>query len=211
MMRDLMVASTIELAAFPALVQSWKIDTASSTFILLESVPRHIVEPHERQDLLRFELFQPDLDFTRYQSGRIFHESGEVRWEGLSPNEVQVVYTGTPEYRLALANGQQTTLAASVCERVARNYFLFGKRLEKDDLERIGPVARTGDFAEVRIPRLLRYPRLPALERVERVQLALYEYVDLATGATLAYRFRDLVPFQPRAERTSEREEKRPA
>jgi hypothetical protein len=210
-MQDLMVASTIKLAAFPALVQTWQVRADIPALMMLETMPRQIVEPEKRQDLLRFEFFQPDVAFAHYQSGRIFHEYGEIRWEKLPSDEVQVVYTGTPEYRLALPEAREKVLNASVCARTARNYFLFGKRLESDERKRIGPATREGDFAEVRIPRLLRYPRLPTLEGAERIQLALYEYTDLATGTIIAYRFHDLVPFQTREERPSEREEKRSA
>ena len=203
MMQDLIVAGTVKLADLSTFVQPWK--DLKAAFMLLENMPQRKVEPDKRQNLLRFELFQPDLDFTPYKSGRIFHEFRELRLDGLSSDEVQVVYTGTPESRLVLPENQPSRRNSKDCTRVARYYFQFGKRLEEDDLARIGPAAQEGDYAEVRSPRLLRYPRLDALKGAERVQLALYEYVDHDTGATIAYRFRNLVPFQK--ERTPEMEE----
>ncbi|MDQ2717458.1 MAG: hypothetical protein M3Z08_21395, partial [Chloroflexota bacterium] len=63
-------------------------------------------------------------------------------------------------------------------------------------LQRIGPAAQPGDFAEVRIPRLLRYPALDTLAGAQRIQLDTCEYIDPDTGANIAYRFKRLVPFQ---------------
>ncbi|HEY0752696.1 MAG TPA: CRISPR-associated protein Csx19 [Ktedonobacteraceae bacterium] len=203
MTQDLMAGSTIGLAALPALLQSWKVpvDPEQRALMLLETMPRQKVAQDKRQDLLRFEFFQPDCAFAQYQAGRVFHEHGEIRWEGLSSDEARIVYTGDPAYRPDLPGSQERIFDVSVYERIPREYFLFGKRLEQDRRTQIGPATQEGDFAEVRIPRLLRYPRLSALQGAERVQLALYEYTDLATGAIIAYRFYDLVPFKKREER----------
>ena len=37
-------------------------------------------------------------------------------------------------------------------------YYLFGERLKAEDLKKFDKVAQKGDFAVVRIPRILRYP-----------------------------------------------------
>lgn len=198
MAQDLLFAGTVTIEAFPGLIQIWNVPAGA--FVMLEAQPQRRIRPEDRQDLLRFELFRADLNLVQYNAGRIFHEGGEIRWERLTPAAVQIVYTGDEAYRPKLAESQQRRLGAEDCERIVRRYFLFGKRLDDTQLQRIGPVAQAGDFAEVRIPRLLRYPRLPALANAERVQLALYEYHDRATGSTIAYRFFDLVPFRERKE-----------
>jgi hypothetical protein len=62
--------------------------------------------------------------------------------------------------------------------------------------------AKLGDFAEVRIPRLLRYPQLPTLAGAERVQLVMCEYVDSETAVNVAYRLKNLVSFPKQSEMT---------
>ncbi len=61
--------------------------------------------------------------------------------------------------------------------------------LAEKQLKRIGPPAQEGDFAEVRIPRLLRYPRLSPDAKADYLQLAVCEYIAPATGTSVAYRF----------------------
>jgi hypothetical protein len=107
---------------------------------------------------------------------------------------MHIVFTGSQAYRPGLQHAEE--IALDDCEKVPRAYFLFGRRLDDQKIAGIGPPAQTGDFAEVRIPRLLRYPPLPGVAQAERVQLAMYEYVDPTTGANVAYRFYDLVPYQ---------------
>jgi hypothetical protein len=199
MTHDLLVAGTVSTEGFAALVKNYTPPPGTTTLVLMESHPDHVIEPKERQDLLRFVLFDPNTDFTPYTSGRIFNDYGEIRWEKHHSN-IHIVYMGNKEYKPDLQkagaqDGKEETLIG--CKLVSRKYFLFGKRLDAAGLDHIGPVAQEGDFAEVRIPRLLRYPRLDSLGNAERVQLAVYEYVDLKTGTNVAYRFYNLVPFAP--------------
>jgi len=197
-MSDLMLASTLRSTDLSALLRAWKVPPASAgepTVMLLERTPRYKVESSERAGLLRFEFFQPDLDISLYHSGRVFHEYGELRWEEGGSGELQVVYTGTSCYQPALPDSQMHEFDEALYKKGQDAYFLFGKRLAEEDHRRI-PAAQEGDFAEVRIPRLLRYPCLPALEKAERLQIALYSYLEIATGITLAYRFRSLVCLQ---------------
>ncbi len=196
MTQELLVASTVRTEDFAALIKTYTPPPNMITLMLLESQPRHVVEQEERQDLLQFALFDANFDFTSYTSGRVFHEHGEIRWEKLHPYvNTRIVYTGNTEYKLDLQDAKERTLSCN--GRVSRQYFLFGKRLDDGQLARIGPAAQQSDFAEVRIPRLLRYPRLPSVAKAERVQVAVYEYIDSNTGANIAYRFHNLVPFDP--------------
>lgn len=159
----------------------------SDTLMLLESQPQHITEAQTRQELLLFARFEPDTDFTRYTSGRVFHQHGELRWEK-QQKSTQIVYTGVEQHKPEIDIRQ--TIQLEGCERITREYYLFGKRLKDQELELIGSPAQEGDFAEVRIPRLLRYP---APQNAERVRLVVYEYIDDMTGANIAFRFVDLV------------------
>lgn len=193
MTQELLVTGTVLAEDFAAFVGTFAVPPASHTLMLVENQPRYVIQPQERQNLLQFAVFDPAFDFTPYTSGRIFHAQGELRWER-QPAHMHIVFTGPQAYRPGLQDAEE--IALDDCEKVPRAYLLFGKRLDDQQRAKIGPAAQTGDFAEVRIPRLLRYPRLPAVAQAERVQLAMYEYVDPTTGANVAYRFYDLVPLQ---------------
>jgi hypothetical protein len=194
---ELLLAGTIPGEDFVSFIQAYtgNIFPDSPALALLENQPRYVVRPQERQNLLQFAAFNSALDFTSYTtytSGRIFHAQSELRWERQHAH-MHVVFTGARTYRPGLKDAEE--IALDDCEKVPRAFFLFGKRLDDRQIARIGPVAQSGDFVEVRIPRLLRYPQLPTIADAERVQLAMYEYVDPTTGASVAYRIYDLVPF----------------
>jgi hypothetical protein len=195
---EILLAGTILEENFASFIQAYNKNIPPSTspdapaLMLLEEQPRRVIEQDARQELLHFALFKPSFDFTSYTSGRIFHALGELRWERQHP-KVQIVYTGHKKYRPELPDAREITLDAYI--PIDRDYFLFGKGLNKKELDRIGPAAQLGDFAEVRIPRLLRYPQLPTLADAERVQLVMCEYVDSATAVNVAYRFKKLVRF----------------
>src|SRR5947209_2885534 len=159
---ELLLAGTILEENFASFIRAYNNNFPPSTspdvptFMLLEEQPRRVIEQDARQDLLHFALFKPSIDFTHYTSGRIFHALGELRWERQHP-KVQIVYTGHKEYKPELLDARETPLDAYIPKD--RKYFLFGKRLNVEQLHRIDPTAKPGDFAEVRIPRLLRYPQ----------------------------------------------------
>jgi hypothetical protein len=200
---ELLLAGTIQGDDFTVFLQAYhiphNIQPDAPALMLLEAQPRRVIEQDARQDLLHFAFFDPTFDFTPYTSGRIFHALGELRWERQHPI-VQIVYTGHKEYKPELQDARETMLDAYIPKD--REYFLFGKRLNEKQLDRIGPAAQPGDFAEARIPRLLRYPQLPTLANAERVRLVMCEYVDPATALNFAYRFKSLVCFQKQLETT---------
>lgn len=193
-----LLSTTLSEKEFAAFVRSYRVppDTPDTpehrTLMLLEQQPRQVIEPEERQDLLRFSIFNRAFDFAPYTSGRIFHQLGELRWERHA-SHVHVVYTGHSEYQPDWQDVRKEELDNRY--KVPRAYFLFGKRLDKPQLERMKPAAQDGDFAEVRIPRLLSYPKLDTIEKAELVQLVVCEYIDDATGANIAYRFQELVAY----------------
>src|SRR5205807_7229222 len=129
-------------------------------YVLIEHFPEQVItNTRERQDLLRFTHFDPAIPLVDYTSGRIFDEHAELRWEKQG-NTMQAVYIGSKErvpilrrYKLRESNELGKLKPAG-----EKKYFLFGERLSPQDLKKIGPAAIAGDFAEVRIPRLLRYP-----------------------------------------------------
>lgn len=192
--QEIMLGGYVQYKDFISLIRSFEVPHDGITLMLLEMQPRFVVKPEQRQDLLIFSEFKAEDNLATYTSGRIFHMYAELRWER-QYSHVQVVYTGNEQYKPELSDSEKKTLD-DCC--VTKSYFLFGKRLDEGQIKRIGEsVAQSGDFAEVRIPRLLRYPVLPGLAGAERVQLAVCEYMDRITGENIAYRFKELIPYSP--------------
>ncbi len=157
----------------------------AEALFLAEMLPRHvIVKPEERQDLLRFTRFDTRIPFTQYTSGRIFHQDFELRWEK-NDDKTQVVYLGAERH---LPELEECELELEKRPE-PKYYYLFGERLAQKELEKIGKPALQGDFAEVRIPRLLRYP---APKGAQRVRLGVCEYVQETTGKVGLFRFQSL-------------------
>ena len=69
-------------------------------------------------------------------------------------------------------------------------YALFGERIKDDDLRYFGKTAQPGDFAVVRIPRVLHYPVLQNDEPA--VRLLVREYHNAVTGNVDLFRFQAL-------------------
>lgn len=162
-------------------------------FVLVEQIPKHILtSTEERQNLLCFirlgELSRLDelVHIGDYTSGRIFNADFELRWEK-GRQTTDVVYLGTSIGRDLTWLRKDNTI--SLHHFRSQNYYLFGERLSERNIRNIGKPAMEGDFAEVRIPRLLRYPAPP---HAQRVQLVVREYVDEETGTILLFRFCDL-------------------
>lgn len=186
MVQQICLAGTVSDIA--ALIQAYRTPDTLSVWMLVEKHPQHIVEPQDRHDLLYFANFTRDFDYSSYTYGRIFHPDGELRWEK-DGGAFQVVYTGDIQYCPELKG--TTSLTLDTYPAQTKRYYLFGKRLDDKQLQRIGASAQAGDFAEVRIPRLLRYPVLQ--DTSERVQLVVNEHRDSATGRNIAFRFVTLV------------------
>lgn len=165
-------------------------------YVLVEQLPISVVlKPEERQNLLLFKRFskiEPETRLSNYTSGRIFTSEFELRWER-QDGMFHVVYVGVERSQLLPVKETEINMASF---RKA-HYYLFGKRLKDEgvdnDVARIGPPARAGDFAELRIPRLLRYPELPNAPKAQRLRLAVREYID-ETGQVQLFRFLNLEP-----------------
>jgi hypothetical protein len=199
MPQQLLVSARIAANDLPGLVSSYKPASNVPTFILLEAQARGIIKPEDRQNMLRFETFDPKFTIPPYTSGRVFHRYAELRWEAVA-STVRIVFSGASTYLPELLNTQETVTSEVLdgFNPAIRSYFLYGKRLDNGQLERIGPPAEEGDFAEVRIPRLLRYPRLAPDPKADYLQLVVCEYIAPATGTSFAYRFCNLRPYRPR-------------
>lgn len=168
------------------LIANCKFQLKEKALFLAEKLPQHVVEKEDRQELLRFTFFGTDIPFADYASGRIFHPDFELRWEKIDDREARVVYVGE-ERRIEPLQVKHDLKLKKNSE--PKYYYLFGKRLESEELEMIGKPATEGDFAEVRIPRLLRYP---PLDNAKRVRLGVCEYVHETTGKVELFRFQSL-------------------
>ncbi len=149
----------------------------SDALFLVELLPQEaVVKPAERQNLLRFAHFDPEIAFAQYTSGRIFHETFELRWEQTDNGKIRVVYLGTTEGDLPGLHPVEGDLARN---EQPEYYYLFGIRVKEDDLKKHKFPVPEGEsiFTEGRIPRLLRYPI--SLSEKRRVRLGVYRYVAM--------------------------------
>jgi len=188
-MEEALYAGEVTVNDFPQLV----IDCGFShhAYALVEQLPAWVItRANERQDLLRFTHFDPAIPFAAYTSGRVFDNQAELRWEKQG-NMMQVVYLGTRERAEVLLRYKLQKKDELVALKPAdeKKYVLFGERLRPEDLKKIGQAAQTGDFAEVRIPRILRYPVPQDEQRYAR--LTVREYVDEQNRVVL-FRFQNL-------------------
>src|SRR5579859_6733745 len=187
-MEEGLYTGQIPVKDFPQLVADCKFP--SSAFVLCERFPESVIKISERQDLLRFVRFDLDIRFIDYTSGRVFDEHAELRWEKQG-NMMQVVYLGSQERTQIMLDYKlhKSDVLNRLKPGMEKKYSLFGERIAPEDLQKIGGAARPGDFAEVRIPRLLRYPELQGKQRY--VRLVVREYFDEENRVTL-FRFQDL-------------------
>jgi hypothetical protein len=153
-------------------------------FVLVERFPRQVItDPAERQDLLRFARLGDSFDPGTSISGRVFDQHFELRWEQ-EPQGTRVVYVGQARELPELPSGKPLDEWLPGIQTCERSYYLFGEYLDKNRLKQMGLPEERDYYAEVRIPRLLHYPL-----RARRVQLAVREYVDTATGRVHLFRF----------------------
>lgn len=179
---------------------------ANEAYVLLESMPQHVVSIESRKDLLRFALLSKTSNpgkLANYTSGRVFNEDFELRWERVS-GKTQAVFLGKQDvYERAQKatsewkSGEDTL--KELTTQSSRRYYLFGQLLASDDRQMMGlPALGSGEYyAEARIPRLLHYPVKPDNpEKEQRVQLAVKEYIDASTGQVKLFRFSGLEPAE---------------
>ncbi|MBE3558148.1 MAG: hypothetical protein IMW89_02860 [Ktedonobacteraceae bacterium] len=172
----------------PAFIGACRFPGAS--FVLIERLPQHVVsDEQERGSLLQFDrLARANLaDST---SGRVFSQDFELRWQQ-DEQGYRAIYLGARR-EIPLLEEDSMTLTDLKVRDQPRDYYLFGEYLDENKLKNIGLKEEPGYYyyAEVRIPRLLRYPvETPA----RRVQLMVREYVEKASGRTQLFRFQNVV------------------
>lgn len=188
-MEEALYAGQVTVNDFPQFVTDCGF--SHHAYALVEQLPAWVItRANGRQDLLRFIHFDPAIPFVAYTSGRVFDNQAELRWEKQG-NMMQVVYLGTKERAEVLLRYklQKKDELAALNPADEKKYVLFGERLRPEDLKKIGQAAQTGDFAEVRIPRILRYPVPQDEQRYAR--LTVREYLDEQNRVVL-FRFQNL-------------------
>ncbi len=163
----------------------------SESLVLVEQIPRHVFASQtEREGLLGFTTPDDVGALSESTSGRIFHQDFELRWErsGKEAGAVQVVYLGKAEMRPAgLLPDQKLDTWLAGLEQQTREYYLFGTLLDTQRLREMGLPENQYSYAEVRVPRLLRYP-----VEAYRLQLKVREYLEKSTGQVKLLRFEGL-------------------
>ena len=161
-------------------------------FVLLEWLPDQIIIPAQRRNLLLFDyydtLLQNDIALANYSSGRFFYQAAEVRWLK-SGNQLQIAYSGQVDMSVATSYDLHEVASwkqSNSYSTKQRPYYLFGTHLR--DVDRSVDDRRASEFAEVRIPRVLRYPVKADVDR-RYAAVTVHEYLDEQTGQVAHYRF----------------------
>lgn len=145
----------------------------------LETALDHFLSEDERENGLRFELFKADEPFDQWPHGRIFDDTAELKWEK-EGNQFHVVYCGSVALPVSLQQAaNEAVKSTDFC------YYLWGSRVKKDDLKDMELNPDEIVFAELRIPRLLRYP---VSANAQRVKLKVREFYN-AEGVLTFTRF----------------------
>lgn len=177
----------------------------AEAYVLVEWQPKTIIEDDVRQNLLRFgRLKDKDakgkerIEIASYTSGRVFNEEFELRWgqDAAEMGKTSVVYVGK-EHELPAELERKATAQS---DGDARQYYLFGERLDRDKQKVMGiePPREYEYYAETRVPRLLLYPEVGRAKQYLRLQVVSREYrlTEIKTGSEMGrvYRFLKLIP-----------------
>ncbi len=167
------------------------------SLLLTEQLPTHFVNAQERRNMLRFEIYGPEVDVAAYTSGRLFQNDFELHWEQQN-SLFQVVYLGSEQNKARLYDfnlKEDTTfrdrLESEKLEYREKKYYLFGEQMDEDEQREHTESVHGKSFVELRIPRLLYYP-VQSFSRY--VQLVVREYIDKETGRVEYFRFQALEP-----------------
>ncbi len=167
------------------------------SLLLTEQLPTHFVNAQERRNMLRFEIYGPEVDVAAYTSGRLFQNDFELHWEQQN-SLFQVVYLGSEQNKARLYDfnlKEDTTfrdrLESEKLEYREKKYYLFGEQMDEDEQREHTESVHGKSFVELRIPRLLYYP---VQSSSRYVQLVVREYIDKETGRVEYFRFQALEP-----------------
>lgn len=214
---DFLAAGTVEDIA--ALIEACEFP--QDAYFLAEQLPQHVIAQEQRQELLQFARVSDlkkkndsmsshgaKIDPALYTSGRIFCQKFELRWNyNQRTRETQVVYLGEEERTLPdlkpakNLDSLRTELRALEKKAKSGHYYLFGTTLDTslngERIQQMGLVEEQRDadwryYAEVRIPRLLRYPKPDNAGNKRRVRLVVCEYFERGTGSVRLFRFQKL-------------------
>ncbi len=135
----------------------------ASALMLLEEQPRRVIERGCATGFVALRALRSRLSISL----AIRRGVSSMRWANCAGSGSIQRYSCLHRSQRIQARTTRMSekIALDDCISRDRAYFLFGKRLDQKALDRIGPAAQSGDFAEVRIPRLLRYPQLPTSGR----------------------------------------------
>ena len=185
------------LNLFQLLAACQELQEPEESLLLTEQLPEHFVDAQERRNMLRFEIYGPEVDVTAYTSGRLFHNDFELRWEKQDAL-FRVVYLGSEQKKSRLDDFnlvEDTTfrdrLESETLEYREKKYYLFGEQIEEEIQEEHTETIHGKSFVELRIPRLLYYP-VQSFSRY--VQMVVREYIDKETGRVEYFRFQGLEP-----------------
>lgn len=153
--------------------------TRAGLWAILLRVPGERLEDNNFEERACITVSSPQLEPAAWEKGCIFGPEGELRWDKTG-GAFHVVYTGTPLYLPGLTTDPGIDLS---CFKDAR-YYLWGRLVEEP--VRVGEPSGSVVYAELQVPRLLRYPAAGAHRRVV---LRVREYYDPSSGRLLFYRF----------------------
>ena len=148
---------------------------------LLSSLPEKSKEFKLLENVVNitFEKYSSEANLDIWEKGRVFGETGEVKWRKID-EEYHAVYLGKSplEGILEKQNFNDELEEPEEPEERERSYFLWGaKTKDKSD-----------EWMELRIPRLLNYP---VKGEKDRVKLKVVEYIN-KSGKILHYRYKGL-------------------
>lgn len=199
-MTEILYAGPVPFEQMPKIVAACHFDL--DALFLAENIPTHVIlTQKERRELLCFKYVREvvdkkgDMPCAKYTTGRIFQKDRELRWER-QKDMLRVVYLGVADTNAESVflehemKNKKEDLALLKKSDEPKYYALFGERIKDEDLRYFGKTAQPGDFAVVRIPRVLHYPVLQNNEPA--VRLLVYEYRNEVTGSVDLFRFHSL-------------------
>lgn len=190
-MAEILYAGAIPLEEMSQIITACNFEQDAR--FLAENIPTHVViTAEERRNLLCFTYVKEGIPYSAYSSGRIFQEDRELRWER-QKDKLRVVFLGPPDINAESVflehkmKSKAEDLALLKKSDEPEYYALFGERIKENELHHFGKTAKLGDFAVVRIPRVLRYP--VDVNKEPAARLLVCEYRNKATGNVDLFRF----------------------
>ncbi len=158
------------------------------SYMYLEQVPSSWVTAPDIEIGLSLRHLDPDLDFQRWERGRLFCQNWELRWEKQN-GLFWCVYTGSATELSGFAPAPELDL--STAELVSDSYYLWGLQVAEEDLDTVGAPSQPNAqvFLELRVPRLLRYP---VSSDARRVKLVTCNYQNSISGEMIYHRYQSL-------------------